>query len=243
MQYFENIFMAANEDEHLSERIQFKQITEEQSNGLLQHITEKEVKDAVFAMYPEKAPGVDGLNPCFFQTYWSIVSTDVVVFCRNFIEHGILPDEVNNTLVCLIPKVKCPKQVADLRPISLCNVVMRILSKVLANRLKPCLNSIISNNQSAFIEGRLLTDNAMLTFEINHYIHRKTQGIDGVAALKIDISKAYDRLEWRYITSMFRKMGFPQHWVDRVMQLVTTVSYNFVRDGKIFGEVKPTRGI
>lgn len=153
------------------------------------------MKVAVFDMHPEKSPGFDGLNPCFFQTYWNMVRKDVVEFCRQYFEHGRLPDEVNRALVCLIPKVKYPKQVADLRPISLCNVIMRILSKVFANRLKPCLTLIISNNQSAFIEGRLLTYSALLAFVINHYIHRKTQGSDDVAALKIDISKAYDRLE------------------------------------------------
>lgn len=84
---------------------------------------------------------------------------------------------------------------ADLSPVSLCNVLMRILSKVTTNRLKPCLKCIVSENQSAFIEGRLLTDNVLIAFEINHYIHRRTQGKNGVAGLKIDISKAYDRLE------------------------------------------------
>ncbi|XP_074377752.1 uncharacterized protein LOC141719274 [Apium graveolens] len=143
----------------------------------------------------EKAPGLDGLNPAFFQMYWSIVGGDVIEFCRKFFDTGELPRGVNSTLVCLIPKVKHPKQMMDLRPISLCNVLMRILSKVMANRLKPCLGDIISDKQSAFIEGRLLTDNALVAFEINHYIKRKTQGQKGVAGLKIDVSKAYDRLE------------------------------------------------
>lgn len=79
--------------------------------------------------------------------------------------------------------------------ISLCNVLLRILSKVMTNRLKPCLGSIISEKQSAFIEGRLLTDNALIAFEINHFMRRKTQGKNGIAGLKIDISKAYDRLK------------------------------------------------
>lgn len=120
-------------------------------------------------------------------------------FCKRNLEHGEFPDGVDRTLVCLIPKIKHPKQVSDFRHISLCNVLMSILSKVIANILEPCLGSIISSNQSSFIERRLLTDNALLAFEINHHIHRKTQGNDGVAGLKIDISKAYDRLEWRYI--------------------------------------------
>lgn len=102
---------------------------------------------------------------------------------------------INNTLVCLIPKKKKSQTMQDLQPISLCNVVVRILSKVLSNRLKACLGSIISEKQSAFIEGRLLTDNALVPFEVNHYMRRRTQGKNGIVGLKIDISKACDRLE------------------------------------------------
>lgn len=119
---------------------------------------------------------------------------DVIQFCQKFMCTGELPAGVNHTLVCLIPKVKTPHTMADLRPISLCNVLMRILSKVLSNRLKPCIGSTVSDKQSAFIEGRLLTDNALIAFEVNHYMKRKSQGKYGIAGLKIDIFKAYDRL-------------------------------------------------
>lgn len=82
-----------------------------------------------------------------------------------------------------------------MRSISLCNVLIRILSKVMANRLKSCLPGFISDEQSAFVEGRLLTDNTLVVFEINHDIKRHTQGLKGVAGLKIDSSKDYDSLE------------------------------------------------
>ncbi|XP_074342709.1 uncharacterized protein LOC141680358 [Apium graveolens] len=142
-----------------------------------------------------------------------------------------------------IQEVKHPKRVADLRPISLCNVLMRVLSKILANRVKPMLKNIISEQQSAFIEGRLLTDNALIALEVNHFIHRKTQGLTGVAGLKIDVSKAYDRLEWRFIEFMLQKFGFPQIWIERVMKCIRMVSYSFLRDGQIFGNVVPQRGV
>lgn len=128
-----------------------------------------------------------------------MVGPDVVKFCQRFMETGELPNGVNGTIVCLIPKFKIPQTMAKLRPILLCNVLMRILSKVLSNRLKPCLGSLISDKQSAFVEGRLLSDNALIAFEVNHYMRRRTQGKSGVAGLKIDISKAYDRLEWGFI--------------------------------------------
>lgn len=82
----------------------------------------------------------------------------------------MFPEGVNHTLICLIPKVKKPQHMSELRPISLCNVLMRIVSKVMTNRMKPCLNSLISENQSAFVEGRLLIDNALIAYEINHFI-------------------------------------------------------------------------
>lgn len=136
----------------------------------------------------------------------------------------MLPDEVNRAAVCLIPKVKEPQTMADLRPFSLCNVLVRILSKVMSNRTKMCLKSIISDKQSAFIEGRLLTNNAMVAVKVNHYMRQRTQGNKGIAALKIDISKAYDRLERGFIESMMIKFGFHEIWVDRIMRYISSVS-------------------
>lgn len=141
-------------------------------------------------------------------------------FCRKFIDTGELPEGMNRTLVCLIPKFKMPQIMTELRPISLCNVLLRILSKVMANRLKPCLKNVISDKQSAFIEGRLLTDNALIAFEINHYMKRKMQGKNGVVDLKIYISKAYDRLEWYFIENMMKRFGFSEIWIDRIMRYI-----------------------
>lgn len=98
----------------------------------------------------------------------------------------------------------------DVGPISLCNVLMRIVSKVTTNRLKKCLPALVSDKQSAFSEGRLLTDNALIAFEVNHYIRRKTQRVNGIAGLKLDVSKAYCRLEWVFIRNMLMKFGFHQ---------------------------------
>lgn len=241
--YFEDLFTASKFDGQLSEREKVKQVTENDNVELLMPVTNDEVKEDVFAMHPDKACGPDGLNPTFFQVFWSIIEKDVVHFFRDFMQAGELPEGVNEAVVFLIPKDKEPKSMGDLRPISLCNVLVRILPKVIANRMKKCLGSIISDKQSAFLEGKLLTDNALIAFEINHYMKRKTQGKEGLAGLKIDISKAYDRLEWVFIHSMMIKFGFSDVWIERLMKFISLVSYSFLHNGEEFGCVIPKRGI
>lgn len=107
-EYFEELFQSTMLAGDLSERERINRVTEEQNAHLMLPVTCEEVKDAVFSMYPEKAPGCDGLNPYFYQAYWSIVGEDVVNFCKRFFVSGELPLGVNRTLVCLIPKIKQP---------------------------------------------------------------------------------------------------------------------------------------
>ncbi|KAL9673990.1 hypothetical protein QQ045_030254 [Rhodiola kirilowii] len=101
--------------------------------------SEGEVKRALFQMHPTKAPGLDGFPAMFYQSNWDIVGRDVVEVVLNCLNSGVLGSDLNETLIVLVPKVKKVDTVEDLRPISLCNVVMKIITKVLANRLKEIL--------------------------------------------------------------------------------------------------------
>lgn len=170
-------------------------VTHDKNEGLMKSVSEEEVKAAVFSMHPEKASGVDGFNTGFFQAFWQVVGADVIKFCQEFFETGEMQTGCNRTLICLIPKVKKPRLMTELRPISLCDVLVKIVSKVLANRIKPYFNNLILDKQSAFTEGRLLMDNALLVYKINHCIKRRTHGKNGMVGLILDVSKAYDRLE------------------------------------------------
>lgn len=105
------------------------------------------------------------------------------------------PSSINDMNICLILKCVKPNNMKDLRPISLCNVVYEMVSKILANRLKECLSKSISDEQSAFVERHPILDNVMLVVETTHVLKRKTKGFKGELALKIDISKAYDKVD------------------------------------------------
>jgi hypothetical protein len=120
---------------------------------------------------------------------------------------------INEIHFCLIPKVSSPSRVTDYRPISLCNVIYKLISKVLANRFKEVLPSIISPEQSAFIPGRLISDNIMVAFEALHTINSRIKGNEGFMALKLNMSKAYDRIEWNFLEAILRKLGFVEQWI------------------------------
>ena len=146
-------------------------------------------------MYPLEALGPDDMPPLFFQHFWSTCGEVVTKTVLNFFNLGIIPPRFNETHIVLILKNKEPKKVTDYRPVSLCNVVSKIASKAIANRLKKILPNIISDTQSAFMHGRLITDNVTVAFETMHHISHKKGGRVGEMALKLDMSKAYDRVE------------------------------------------------
>ena len=129
-----------------------------------------EVKEALDSIGDLKAPGMDGLPTIFYKHYWHLIGEDVVREVLHVLQGGSIPEGWNDTLVVLIPKVQDPERLKDLRPISLCNVVYKLVSKVLANRLKSILSEIISPNQSAFVPGRLISDNTILAYEMTHFL-------------------------------------------------------------------------
>jgi hypothetical protein len=170
-------------------------VTPEMNELLCKEFNAFEVKEALVNIGDLKAPGMDGMPSIFYKESWELIGEKVTTKVLSVLNGGPLPEGWNNTCVVLIPKTKNPECMKDLRPISLCNVVYKMVSKVLANRLKQILPDIISPNQSAFVLGRLITYNILLAYECTHYMKNKRSGRDGYAAIKLDMSKAYDRVE------------------------------------------------
>ena len=191
--------------------------------------------------HQQKAPGPDAMNALFFQKYWHIVGNNVIDAMLDFLESGHMVPRINSTNIVLISKVKSPEKMSNFRPISLCNVIYKIISKVLANRLIQILPQIISSTQSAFVPGRLITDNVLLSYETLHTMHSRKKGNTGSFALKLDVSKAYDWVEWAFLCGIMTKLRFPRHWIKLVMACVSSPSFSILINGKPFGNITPSR--
>ena len=122
-------------------------------------------------------------------------------------------------------------------------MIYKIISKVLANRLKQVLPNIISPIQGAFVPSHLIIDNVLLAYETLHTMNCKKKGKKGYMALKLDVSKAYDRVEWTFLQGVMQRLGFPETWIERVMSCVTMTSFSILVNGRPYGNVLPTKGI
>lgn len=245
-EYFRGLFRSSNPNDGDIEAMLHTvvpRLTMEDTDLLSQPFTEQEVKDAISSMSPLKSPGPDGYPALFYHKYWNILGSSVVSCILNFLNNHSLPADLNYTFIVLIPKVKKPKNMSEFRPISLCNVLFKIGSKEIANRLKLFLAKIISPVQSAFVSNRLITDNVVVAFEINHYIRTKARSKKDFMTLKLDISKAYDRVEWDFLRSILLRLGLPLAFVELIMLYVSSVTYAYLLNGFQFGHLVPERGL
>ena len=140
------------------------------------------------------ALGSDGLPPLFYKQFWGKIGREVTEAVLSVLNTGNIPTNLNHTFITLILKVQIPRKVYEFRPISLSNVLYKLIAKVLANRLKPLLPKLISKTQSAFMSERLITDNILIAHEMLHYLKEKRKGKMGYMALKLDISKTYNQI-------------------------------------------------
>ncbi|KAM0925791.1 hypothetical protein ACQ4PT_003954 [Festuca glaucescens] len=131
----------------------------------------------------------------------------------------------------------------DYRPISLGNVIYKIISKYLVNIIRPHLHGLVSETQSTFIPGRLISDNALIAFECFHAIQRNKKPSESFCAYKMDLSKAYDRVNWTFLKELLLKLGFNETWVSWIMTCVTTVKFCVQVNGNLTEEIVPTRGL
>ena len=218
-------------------------ITDQESQALLRPITMDEIKESFFSLADNKSPGLDGYNAEFFKHYWPTIGPSITTAIQRFFESGYLLKEWNATLLVLVPKVTPPQEVNHLRPISLCNVLYKCIAKCLVNRMQRLLPALIADYQTAFIPGRHMEDNILLTHELTHTINKQRRNNKFLAALKLDMNKAYDRVKWDFLLRILTAYGFPAHWVQLIRECISTVSYKILINGVATPSFVPSCGL
>ncbi|MCH86993.1 putative ribonuclease H protein [Trifolium medium] len=204
-------------------------------------IDKDEVRRAVFNMNPWKAAGPDGYPAGFYQKSWEIVGETVCDFVVNAWSRPSIIEEVNQTDICLIPKVAQPEYIMQFPPISLCNTNYKILSKVIVERLKEGIARLVSPYQTGFVPGRNIHANIIVASEMVHTM-RRMKGGRGAFALKVDLTKAYDKLSWEFIWRTLMEIKFPEALINVVMHAVTSVVTNVKWNGARSEYFRPHRG-
>ena len=169
-------------------------------------------------MNPSSAPGPDGLPVIFFQTFWNVIKPEIMAIFEEFFVGSIDLGRLNFGTISLIPKVPGATDIRQFRPITVINVIFRILAKGYANRVTLLADTITHPNQSAFIQGRFILDGVLVFHEVLHEVRLKRHR---AVFLKLDFHKAYDTVHWPFLREVLLRKGFDDRWVTRVMQLVS----------------------
>jgi hypothetical protein len=193
-------------------------------------------------MRKNASPGPDGFNVGFYLAAWSWIGDDITSLIRNFYTTGILPPHLNDTHIALVPKKLSCLLPSDYRPISLCNVIYKLIAKSLVNRLKDHLVDYIHPSQQAFIEGRHISNNIIVAQEIAHSFSLSSHGSHDFM-IKIDLAKAFDRLEWHFVGSALARRGLHAHFINLIHACISSPTFSVIINGQSFARFKSSRGI
>lgn len=179
--------------------------------------------------------------PISSRKAWHVIGAEVIPAIKDFFRTCHLPYTINSTLINLLPKSENASSMKEYRPIACCTILYKIISKVLANRLKLVLGDIISDNQSAFVKGRSILDNILLSHELVKGYNIKH--ISPRCMVKIDIQKGYDSVEWPFLRYLLLELGFPFLFKKWIMACITTVSYSVCVNGEITKAFHAKKGL
>ncbi len=237
---FEARFKATKDLGVRLDEVDFKTINVSENDSLLANFTEEEIRDAVWQCEGSKSPGPDGFNFNFLKHSWETIKDDIVGALSLFHETGSLPKGCNASFIALVPKVRDPIKLEQYRPISLVGALYKIISKVLAGRLKKVLPSVIDESQSAFLKGRGILDSVLMANEVIEELKRK--GRSGLC-LKLDFEKAYDSVRWDFLYDILHRMGFNNKWIVWIRGCLESATVSVLVNGCPTEEFKPSRGL
>ena len=210
--------------------------------SLVDHcFSEEEIWQAICDMPVDKAPGPDGFTGLFYRTAWPVIKNDILrAFQAIWSLDGRSFYLMNQTFMVLLSKKKDAICVGDFRPISLIHSFAKLLTKVLARRIAPFMNTIIKFNQSAFIQKRLIHENYKAVQLSAKLLHRNKIPS---ALIKIDIVKAFDTVNWCFLFNMLHQLGFSRRWIDWIALILSTASTKVILNGSPGRRICHARGL
>ena len=220
----------------------FPIIDDEELQYIQGNVDDDEIKRTIFGMHPLKAPGLDGLLAIFYKTQWDTVGSSLCCLVKDVFQHKRLPGDLNATLLALIPKSENPSSLKLCCLISLCNVAYKTITKIIANQFQSILPHLIGPHQTSFVPGRHITENIVIAQEVIHSMRKKT-GAKGFMAIKVDLEKAYDRLNWEFINDTLCEAQIPPDLIQIIMACITLVKMLVLWNGEVTDEFLPSCGI
>ena len=212
----------------------------EEAASLEENFSEDEIWTTISGLNSDKAPGPDGFPLAFWSFSWDFVKNEVIGFFKEFHDNARFVKNLNTTFLVLIPKKQTVEDFKDLRPISLVGGLYKILSKVLANRIKRVMDKVISKAQNAFVEGHQILDAVLIANElVDSSLRRKKCGL----VCKLDIEKAYDSISWEFLYQVLGRMGFGSRWLSWMKWCMSTAFFSVLINGSPAGFFPSSRGL
>eukprot|EP00253_Pinus_taeda_P003178 PITA_03178 len=240
--HFKNLYSEEEASRHVSTLVNEVPalITDSKNQFLEAEISNNEIKSTLFVMEPDKAPGPDGFTARFLQSCWLIVEKDLSRMIQKSQECQKIGGSTNSAFLALIPKEKGANTFNRFRPISLCNIGYKLITKVIANRLKIILPDIIPTNQGGFIQGRQIVDNFILVQEAIHSsLDRKERGM----VVKLDLENDFDRVRHSFLMDFLRKFGFGPKFINWIKACINEPWIAPLVNGRAMDFFKASHGL
>ncbi|PNX89254.1 cysteine-rich receptor-like protein kinase, partial [Trifolium pratense] len=238
--FFENNFKENWENRPNLNGITFHSLSDEDNFSLMAPFTVDEVRDVIWSSDGNKSPGPDGFNFNFLKTCWEILKGDIMEFLSEFHDSASLPKAITASFLALIPKKDHPQCLTDYRPICLVSSMYKILSKVLAARLKKVMGKLISDVQSAFLPNRHILDGVLVVNELIDLAKRRK---DKCLMFKVDFERAYDTVNWNFLEYMMTRMGFAEGWRRWIRACVFQSSMSVLVNGSTTDDFNVGKGL
>ena len=222
------------------EGLNLQRLNHIEAEGLEQPFIEEEIHAALMGMNGDKASGPDGFTVAFWRSCWDFMKEEIVDLFKEFFYEKSFAKSLNSTFLVLIPKKGGADDLGDFRPISLLGGLYKLLAKVLANRLKKVLDKVVSTDQNAFVKGRQILDASLIANEvIDFWYKRKEKEL----ICKLDIGKANDSINWKFLMKVLHKMGFGARWMEWIWWCISTANFSILVNGVPTGYFSNSRGL